>query len=378
MNKRTILIVDDEPSNLAVLNHLLSPAFRVLACKSGEQALKTAAKEPVPDLILLDVMMPGLDGYGVINRLREDDKTRDIPVIFVTALDETLDEEHGLELGAVDYIAKPVRPAILKARVNTHLEIKQARDRLKGHNVWLEAEVSKRMQENILVQDVSLTALAQLAETRDSDTGNHILRTQAYVEVLARRLQADSRFARDLDDLHLKRYVKASPLHDIGKVGIPDRILLKPGKLTNEEWETMKTHAHIGGVTISNAIERATAAAEEMDGANPSEALAFLDAARIIATSHHEKWDGSGYPEGLAGEQIPLPARLMALSDVFDALTTPRVYKKAWPMEKAVRLILHEKGKHFDPDIVDAFDALRDEFDDIRRSLADPESDDEE
>lgn len=399
MDKATILIVDDEPANLAVLNQLLMPDYRVLACKSGEQALQTAVKEPGPDLILLDVMMPGMDGYAVITRLREDEKTNDIPVIFVTALDDAVDEEHGLELGAVDYIAKPVKPAILKARVGTHLEIKWARDRLKNQNVWLEAEVARRMHENVLIQNISLCALAQLAETRDSDTGNHILRTQAYVEAIARKLQNHPRFAPELDEVQLMRIVKAAPLHDIGKVGIPDRILLKPGKLTEEEWAIMKDHCRIGAEAIGNAIEHVTT--EERDAmkehcriggeaigrvmekadsmmADPviekrPESLAFLEVARVIAMSHHEKWDGTGYPEGLAGTAIPLPGRLMALADVFDALTTARVYKKAWTMEDAVACILEEKGKHFDPDIVDAFYEIRDTFDEIRRCLADSE-----
>ena len=403
MEKPTILIVDDESANLAVLNQLLTPQYRVLACKSGEQALKTASKDPAPDLILLDVMMPGVDGYEVIARLREDPKTRDIPVIFVTALDDEIDEEHGLELGAVDYIAKPVKPAVLRVRVGTHLEIKQGRDRLKDQNAWLEAEVARRMRENILIQDISLCALAQLAETRDSDTGNHILRTQSYVEALARKLQSHPGFAVELEETQLIRIVKAAPLHDIGKVGIPDRILLKPGKLTGEEYQIMqdhcrigaeaihnameratkddgkilKTHCHIGEKVISSAMERAINLSEIPKRKDRPEALAFLETARVMAVSHHEKWDGTGYPNGLKGLNIPLPGRLMALADVFDALTTPRVYKKAWSTDQAAQYILEQKGMHFDPDIVEAFDSLGCEFDVIRKSLADPEPADE-
>ena len=377
----TILIVDDEPANLAVLNQLLASKFRVMACKSGEHAIQSAFRDPGPDLILLDVMMPGIDGYEVLRRLRENEKSRDIPVIFVTALDGSVDEEHGLSLGAVDYITKPVKPAVVRARVNAHLEIKQARDRLKNQNAWLEDEVARRMGENILIQDVSLSALAQLCETRDSETGNHILRTQAYVEALARHLQTHPLFARELEEASLVRIVKASPLHDIGKVGIPDRILLKPGKLNEEEWAIMKTHARIGGDAIGNAIERVTGATQGIDrgiegGAGPHgdakpEALAFLEVAQIIANGHHENWDGTGYPDGLARQAIPLPARLMALADVFDAVTTPRVYKKAWTMAEAVEFILAQRGRHFDPDIVDAFTALQSEFSRIRKHLAD-------
>jgi putative two-component system response regulator len=415
-DKPVILIIDDEPVNLAVLSQLLSPSYQVRACKSGEQALKSVLKEPRPDLILLDVMMPIMDGYGVLGELRKDRVTRDIPVIFVTSLADEMDEEQGLELGAVDYITKPVKPAVVQARIRAHLEIKQARDRLKTQNVWLEAEVARRMKENTLIQDVGLCALAQLAETRDSDLGNHIARTQAYVETLARKLQSDPCFAEELDDVRLCRIVKASPLHDIGKIGIPDQILLKPGKLETDEWEIMKTHCRIGGEAMRQAMENAThlpgtemdnglgrpeplsseeweilrthcrigsqvlqainktlsATFEQARDVKP-ESLAFFEVAQIIATSHHEKWDGTGYPEGLVGETIPLPARLMALADVFDALTSPRVYKKPWSTEEAAQFILEQKGKHFDPKIVEAFEDVKDIFENIRRILADSE-----
>ncbi len=399
MSKSTILIVDDEPINLVVLNQLLTTNYLVQACKSGEQAIRNAAREPKPDLILLDVMMPGMDGYTVLSRLRENEKTRDIPVIFVTALDDEIDEERGFELGAVDYIAKPIKPAIVKARVMAHLEIKQARDRLKNQNAWLETEVARRIRENLMIQDISLCALAQLAETRDSDTGKHILRTKAYVEALARKLQSHPRFSSELDELHLSRIVKASPLHDIGKVGIPDHILLKPGKLTIEEWEIMKNHCRIGGDAIRNAIygvtdgeweimknhcriggnvirhtiDKAKEITKDEDFETSPESLSFLEVAYDIATSHHERWDGTGYPDGLAGKAIPLPARLMALADVFDAVTTPRVYKKPWSTEEAAQLISEQKGKQFDPDIVEAFESIRETFENIQRALSDSE-----
>ncbi|MBF0211662.1 MAG: response regulator [Desulfamplus sp.] len=372
MNPPTILIVDDEPANLTVLHQLLMPNFRVLASKTGKQALQNAMKIPPPDLILLDVMMPEMNGYAVLAELQANEKTRDIPVVFVTTLDGAGDEERGLELGAVDYITKPIKPAIVKARVKAHLEIKFARDRLKSQNIWLEEEVARRMKENLLIQDIVLCALAELAETRDSDTGNHILRTQAYVEALARKLQSHPNFAQELDELNLTRIVKVAPLHDIGKVGIPDHILMKPGKLTAEEWEIMKSHCRIGGDAICHAIERAKGANIGWTPLNKPEALAVLDVAQSIAVSHHEKWDGTGYPDGLAGDAIPLPARLMALADVFDALTTPRVYKKPWTTQDATQLILSEKGKHFDPDIVDAFESILEDFEKIRKSLADP------
>jgi putative two-component system response regulator len=343
-----------------------------MACKSGEKALQNAAKLPGPDLILLDVMMPEMDGYEVITRLQEDPAIREIPVIFVTALDGSMDEEKGLGLGAVDYITKPIKPAIVQARVHAHLELKRHWDHLKEQNQWLESEVSRRMEENLLIQDVSLRALAQLAETRDNETGNHILRTQAYVAVLGKALQSHPGYAEALAGPQLDRIVKACPLHDIGKVGILDRILLKPGKLTPEEFDIMKTHARIGADAIDSAIDRVLSASIQKDvpGAKP-QSLAFLEMARTIALTHHEKWDGTGYPDGLAGEAIPLPGRLMALADVFDALITPRVYKKAWTLADTAQLIREQKGRHFDPVIVDAFDSLQAEFNDIRLKFMD-------
>ena len=231
-----ILIVDDAPSNLAILSRVLQPHYDVLAAPSGERALEIAARTPKPDLILLDVMMPGMDGYTVLARLRENPDTLEIPVIFVTGLDSTEDEEHGLELGAVDYIAKPYRPQIILARVHTQLALKHARDFLRNQNVYLEAEVVRRMQDTLLVQDLTINALAELAETRDNETGYHIRRTQEYVRILAQRLQTHPRFAAFLTDKVVELMTKSAPLHDIGKVGIPDHILLKPGKLTGEEW----------------------------------------------------------------------------------------------------------------------------------------------
>ncbi len=366
-----ILIVDDEPTNLTVLSALLRPSYTVRVCKSGPQALEAAVREPRPDLILLDVMMPGMDGFAVLDQLRQQPQTAEIPVIFVTALDDTVDEENGLQHGAVDYITKPIKPAVVLKRVQVHVEVKQARDRLKSQNAWLEAEVKRRMSDNLLIQDVSLAALAQLTETRDSELGNHIARTKAYVETLARKLQKDPQFAPQLEENALTRIVKAAPLHDIGKVGIPDHILLKPGKLTPEEWTCMQSHCQIG----ANAIERAILSTlPHYSGASAEskpESLLFLEAAKEIALSHHEKWDGRGYPSGLSGEQIPLSARMMALADVFDALTTPRVYKEAWSNERATKLILEERGRHFDPSVVDAFEAELDTFITIQRQLAD-------
>jgi putative two-component system response regulator len=310
---------------------------------SFQKALRIAGTAPRPDLILLDVMMPLMDGYQVFERLRADPITRDIPVIFVTALDSAEAEMHGLEAGAVDYITKPITPPIVLARVHTQLELKQARDWLSDQNSYLEAEVAKRMAENELIQEVGIRALAHLAETRDPETGNHILRTQGYVQQLAVGLRYHPRFAGVLTDRYIKLLSRSAPLHDIGKVGVPDAILQKPGPLTPEEWEIMKTHAQLG----SDAIELA-----EQDAA---EAVEFLSLAKEIAHWHHEKWDGSGYPDGLAGDAIPISACIMALADVFDALISPRVYKPALPYEQAREIIAAGRGRHFDPDMVDAF-----------------------
>lgn len=339
----TILIVDDEPVNLTMLAHLLRPTYKVRAANSGESALRAAAGQPRPDLVLLDVSMPGMDGYSVLEQLRADPQTRDIPVIFVTALALPSDEERGLQLGAMDYITKPIKPPVVLARVRTQLEAKRARDWMRDQNAFLEAEVARRMAENDLTQLVSIRALAHLAEIRDNETGNHILRTQRYVYELAQRLRGHPRFEALLTDRYIGLLTRSAPLHDIGKVGVPDAILQKPGPLTPEEWDTMKKHARYG----YDAIELA-----ESDAAQPVE---FLSLAKEIARWHHEKWDGSGYPDGLVGDAIPVSARIMALADVFDALITPRVYKRAMTVDEVRRIIEQGRGRHFDPDMVDLF-----------------------
>lgn len=357
----TVLIVDDSPENLTVLSELLAPHFRVRAASSGARALQVAASNPRPDLVLLDIMMPDMDGYAVLAHLKTEAATSGIPVIFVTAMDALDDEEKGLELGAVDYITKPVQPGIVLARVRTQIELKRARDRLKGQNEYLEAEVQRRMEENLVIQDVSIRALARLAESRDLETGNHLRRTQYYVRQLALHLREHPRFAAVLTPPFIDLLTKSAPLHDIGKVGIPDSILLKPGPLTPEEWVVMRTHPKLG----SDAIELA-----EMDMEHP---VAFLAVAKEIAHSHHEKWDGSGYPDALKGDAIPVSARLMALADVFDALASKRVYKAAMPVDRAVEIIMEGRGKHFDPAVVDAFLAERKAFEDILARYADTE-----
>jgi putative two-component system response regulator len=359
--QHTIMVVDDSPENLNILNELLQPHYQVRAATSGMIALHISHLLPPPDLILLDVMMPNMDGYQLFELLRTDEETKEIPVIFVTAMNSTESEMHGLEVGAVDYITKPIVPQILLARIKTQLELKQARDWLRNQNDYLEGEVARRMAENELIQKVSIRALAHLAETRDPETGNHILRTQAYVHQIARQLQSHPRFSATLTEHYIHVLTLSAPLHDIGKVGIPDAILRKPGPLTPAEWLIMKTHAQLGSDAISQA---------ERDVPKPVE---FLRLAKEIARWHHEKWDGSGYPDGLRGDEIPIAARIMALADVFDALISVRVYKPAMTYQAACDIIVSGRGQHFDPDIADAFLACFEQCQEIADQYRDTE-----
>jgi putative two-component system response regulator len=339
----TILIVDDSPVNLTVLGELLRQTYKVRAANSGARALELASLLPLPDLILLDVMMPRMSGYEVLEQLRENRQTRDIPVIFTTAMTATEDEQRGLELGAVDYIAKPLRPAIVLARVATHLELKRAREQLQAEKATLETEVARQLLENSVIQEVSIRAMARLAETRDNETGAHILRTQGYVRHLAQQASTRPELSDELDERSIALIAQSAPLHDIGKVGVPDRILLKPGKLTPDEWEIMKGHAKLGADAIDRAVN---------DTHKP---VPFLRFAKEIALRHHERWDGSGYPDGLAGTAIPLAARLMALADVFDALISRRVYKEPIPFDQVRQIMAEQRGRHFDPILLDLF-----------------------
>lgn len=350
MEKATVLIVDDQPALLTSMSGLLSDDYQVKVANSGERALIVANKKPIPDLILLDVELDGISGYEVIRQLKANINLHNVPVIFVTSKESQIDEEKGLSLGAVDYITKPASPAILKARVKNHLRLKQASDFLKDNNLFLQKEISRRLEENQQIQDISIRALAHLAETRDPETGDHILRTQLYVETLAKALQNHPRFCDEIDDDYIDLLSKSAPLHDIGKVGIPDNILLKPGKLDADEWEIMKTHALLGAQAI------------EMAEKDINQEVEFLIEAKNIARWHHEHWDGGGYPDGLLGDEIPISARLMAIADVFDALISRRVYKEPFSFEKAREIILQGAGKQFDPDVIQAFKSVYDTF----------------
>jgi len=363
-NRPTVLIVDDMPDNLALMSGLLKDTYRVKVATSGKKALEIVGAT-LPDLILLDLIMPDMDGYQVCDSLKKNPATRDIPVIFLTASTLSEDEEHGLALGAVDYITKPVTPGIVRARVATHLQLKASADFLRDKSAYLAAEVARRIEQVQAIQDVTIQAMASLAETRDNETGNHICRTQHYVRVLAKRLADHPRFASYLQQNNMiETLFKSAPLHDIGKVGIPDSILLKPGKLTYEEFEVMKTHASLGHDSIARAERLLGHAAD------------FLVCAKEISLSHHEKWDGSGYPQGLSGDAIPVSARLMALADVYDAMICRRVYKPGIPHEVVRDTIIEGRMRHFDPDVVDAFLAEEDKFVEIFNCFSDESDND--
>lgn len=360
MEKQThILVVDDQPDNLLILESLLEDFHTVHTMENGQKALDFFAQGHHADLILLDVMMPVLDGFETCRRLKSMPQTKDIPILFITGLESAADEEYGLTLGAEDFIHKPFVPAVVMARVRNHLRLSQATQQLKLRNDDLEQQVMERTREIvrqadelmrqkqsvIAAQDATIMSFRLLAGTRDNETGSHIARTQNYLRVLAEQLRHHPRFSRFLNDETIFLIYKSSALHDIGKVGIPDAVLHKPGRLSAEEWEIMRRHCVLG-----------------RDAIVASDELTFLTYAREIAYTHHERWDGTGYPQGLSGEAIPLSGRLMAVADVYDSLISKRVYKPAFPHEQSVAMMFAERGKHFDPDILDAMLEISDTF----------------
>ncbi len=357
-DRARILIIDDERFYIDVLVGLLRKKYQTFVAKSGQEGLELAMNQQVPDLILLDVLMPDMDGYEVCRRLKENERTRNVPIIFLTVKSEVDDEIRGLELGAVDYIIKPISPPIVLARVATHLALAKAHCSLQEQNELLEQRVAERTSELARTQDAAIYLMASLAETRDNETGQHIHRTQHYVKTLAETLRTVPGYREYFDDAYIDLLFKSAPLHDIGKVGVPDHILLKPGPLQGEEWEEMKNHAVYGRV----AIERV-----EEDLGNCD----FLETAKEIAYTHHERWDGKGYPEGLKEDGIPVSGRLMAVADVYDALISRRVYKPAFTHEKAVEILRGERGAHFDPEVLDAFLARENDFRDIANRFRD-------
>lgn len=304
-----ILVVDDEPANLKVIREVLANDYRLSFAKSGELALQLIENEP-PKLILLDIMMPDMSGFEVCKVLKANPKTAHIPVIFVTALSHEQDESEGFALGAVDYITKPISPAIVRARVKNHLSLVQAEQLQLAH-----IDLIQR--------------LGRAAEYKDTDTGEHIARMSRYSKVLA--------LAYGMSEYEAEQLKQAAPMHDVGKIGIPDSVLLKPGRLNENEYEHMKQHALIGAKILENSTSP------------------LLQLAHKLALEHHEKWDGTGYPYGLKGEEISIEGRIVTIADVFDALTSKRPYKKAWSVEEALDLLKDEAGKHFDPQLVDLF-----------------------
>jgi putative two-component system response regulator len=348
----TVLVVDDAPANLNLLAGLLNTSYRVKLAPSGPKALELARRAP-PDLVLLDVMMPDMDGYEVCRHLKADERTRHVPVIFLTAMQEPENEALGFEVGAADFIHKPISPAIVQARVRTHLQNKTLQDMLRNHNARLSSELDDRMVQLDRLRESMLYVMISFAEFRDQETGNHVKRTQEYVRVLAAELWSRGRHLDVLSPQTIELIAKSAPLHDLGKVAIPDNILLKPGKLTADEFEVMKTHPVHGWEMLCRAAQRM---GDDTD---------FLSYAMEIARSHHEKWDGSGYPDRLAGEAIPLSARLMAVADVYDALISQRPYKPPHSHDDARRYLIEGAGRHFDPEVVDVFVAIQQQFLDI-------------
>ena len=349
--QNTILIVDDERFYINVLVELLKSKYKLYIAKSAEQALKRIADNQ-PDLILLDIMMPEKDGYQACLEIKNNPAWVDIPIIFLTGKTDQESEQKAFNYGAVDFISKPVTPATVLARIKTQLSLLNSRQSLEHQNHLLEQKVRERTREIELIQDAAIYSLSMLAEARDQETGEHIQRTQQFVRALAKKLQANPKYSDVLDDHTINLLFKSAPLHDIGKIAVPDTILKKPGPLTAEETIEMQKHTTYGGDAIKNA--------EKLSGSS-----SFLKLAREIAYSHQEKWDGSGYPEGLKQQQIPLSARLMAIADVYDALVNKRIYKPAYSHNEAVNYIKQQKGLHFDPDIVDAFIEIETDFEQI-------------
>lgn len=321
MDKATILVVDDTPDNIDILVGILASDYQVKVAINGQKALALAAKT-APDLILLDVMMPDMNGYEVCQRLKQDPLTSHIPVIFVTALAETADETQGFDIGGVDYITKPVSAAVVKARVKTHIALQNQKRLLKE-------EVRKQTKDLEETRFEIIRRLGRAAEYKDNETGLHVVRVSHYAKILAKQM--------GLPEPYCETIYYAAAMHDVGKIGTPDAVLRKPGKLDEQEWETMQQHAAIGAEIIGRHNDP------------------LLQMSYNIALTHHEKWNGSGYPNGMQGEEIPLEGRIVAIADVFDALTSKRPYKKAWSIDDAIGLIISEAGRHFDPQLVEHF-----------------------
>jgi putative two-component system response regulator len=348
--KATVLVVDAAADKLALMQESLQERYHVLLARSGEQAMRLSRQTPQPDLVLLDAALPDMSGFTALGELKSHFLSADVPVLFVTACDSPHDQQQALRAGAADVATPALTPQVLVARIDTLVQLKVARAMLKDQRSHLASLIAEATRADALLQDATVIAMASLAESRDPDTGNHIRRTQHYVAALARELRFSARHSGQLSDENIALLFKAAPLHDIGKVGVPDAILLKPGKLTDEEMETMKLHTVYGRDAIAGVEST-------LGGSNQ-----FLRYAGEITYSHQERWDGSGYPQGLAGEAIPLSARLMAVADVYDALISRRSYRPAFTHETAIELIRQARGEHFDPDVVDAMLMVEEKF----------------
>ncbi|MDF2594738.1 MAG: response regulator receiver modulated metal dependent phosphohydrolase [Clostridia bacterium] len=353
-----IMIVDDTPENLILLVAILRGAgYKIKAFPNAKMALESALRTP-PDLILLDVMMPELDGYAVGRRLKSDKRFEQIPILFISALSSTFDKLSAFEAGGVDYISKPFDAKEVEARVKAHLTIRLLQKRIEKHNQELEYIVEKQVEEITQSHLVTIYAMIKLAEVRDDDTGKHIERTKTFSKLLAEELQRFPAYRSNIDEKFIEDIYNASPLHDVGKIAIPDKILLKPSRLTEKEFETMKTHTSIGEKYLKEAY---------YESRNNS----FLKMGIEIAGGHHERWDGTGYPKGLAGHDIPLSARIMAVGDVYDALRSKRVYKEPFSHEKSIAIIFEGKGTHFDPLVIEAFSSIAHLFNEVYREMND-------
>ena len=373
--KQRVIAVDDQPDNLLIIEDFLGKTYDIITFGRGQAMVDYFEAGNRADLVLLDIVMPMPDGYALCNWLKGSPMTRDIPVVFLTGLENSEEEAYALSIGAEDFIHKPLSPPVLSARVRNHLALAQARRALQDQNRGLEKlvvertrkiqgqsdELMRRTEQLISAQSAIISAFCSLVEARDNETGNHVLRTQHYVLTLCEKLSSHPRFSAELTQTNIPLIFKSAPLHDIGKVAIPDHILLKPGKLTPEEWRIMQQHAQFGADAIA-------AAEKEIGEGNAS----FLSYARQIALTHHERWNGKGYPRGLVGDEIPLAGRLMAIADVYDALISRRIYKPPFEHGAAVEMMRKERGKHFDPDILDCMLANSAQFKDIARCFADP------
>lgn len=346
----TVLVVDDNTGILTLINQVLQGHYRTILLTSGEQALKYLQGN-VPDLIVLDIEMPGMNGYEILHKIKEDPRLVSIPVIFFTALSDNESELEGLSHGAIDYISKPVIPKLLLRRIHIQLELYRYQHKL-------EEMVQTKTLQLVRLQQTTINTLTELSESRDVNTGSHIKRTSLYVETLVRKYAQDPRHSNELGREQIENIISAAPLHDIGKMAIPDAILLKPGPLLPEEFEIMKTHVEIGARTLRKATE-------ELGFSS------FLDMGLELCLTHHEKWNGTGYPQGLVGDAIPLSGRIMAVADVYDALTSFRPYKEPFTHEKAADIIMEGRGSHFDPDLTDVFADNAERFAEINANFGD-------